>query len=145
MQSPLSPLPKTGPRPKVLVVDDSATRRTLLVRELERRGFEVLECRSGPEALDLLAKLEDAALPGFLLTDVYMPKMTGIELRQTLLEDPRLKSIQVTSFSCADRPDETDHVLKTALRRVESQARATQKDSKAKGAWSTDPPRAPCL
>jgi CheY-like chemotaxis protein len=60
----------------ILVVDDSATKRYLLVSWLTRAGFTVVEAESGSEALATLAG-SDIDL---VLLDVKLPDMSGFEV-----------------------------------------------------------------
>lgn len=60
----------------VLVVDDDARVRSVLVEHVAYAGFRVLEASNGLEALDVLAK-EPVSL---VFTDLRMPTMDGIEL-----------------------------------------------------------------
>lgn len=60
-------------RAKILVVDDSADLRALLVCALAPLG-EVLEAANGREAL----RRVKADKPGLMLLDVTMPKMGGL-------------------------------------------------------------------
>lgn len=68
----------TDPRgaDSVLVVDDDARVRSVLVEHVAYAGFRVLEASNGLEALDVLAK-EPVSL---VFTDLRMPTMDGIEL-----------------------------------------------------------------
>lgn len=61
----------------VLVAEDNADIRRLLVRVLSRDGFRVLSAASGEEALQFLGSHRQVDL---LLTDVVMPGMSGREL-----------------------------------------------------------------
>lgn len=73
----------------VLVVDDDPTTRQTIVRMLEAGGFRVESVSSGPDALARLAR--DAASVDFVLTDVTMPGMTGIDLSYQIREHyPRI-------------------------------------------------------
>ncbi len=63
-------------RPVILVVDDDAAFRELVLDILAGEGYRLLEARTGEEALDLLAG-ESVDL---VLTDQRMPGMDGIEL-----------------------------------------------------------------
>ncbi len=66
----------------VLVVDDSAFQRKKTCRMLERGGFETTEASDGEKALEVVkAKQLD-----FILSDLNMPNMTGIELLRKLQE-----------------------------------------------------------
>ena len=62
----------------VLVVDDETATRQTIARMLEAGGFHVEQASSGAEALDRLATREPDI--DFVLTDVTMPGMTGIDL-----------------------------------------------------------------
>ncbi len=71
-----------GPSRRVLVVDDEAPIRRLLVRLLERRGFDVEEAETGERALEL-AGGNPLAL---VLCDVHLPGVAGKEIYRTLVE-----------------------------------------------------------
>lgn len=60
---------------RVLLVDDEAANRTLLVRQLERAGYEVTEAASGAAALSAV----QAGNFDLVLLDVMMPEMDGLE------------------------------------------------------------------
>ena len=77
----------------IIVVDDDASIRGGLRRQLQILGFNVLDFQS---AEDFLAG-ELPAGDTCLLLDVYMPGMTGIELCQALAESGRqLPTILIT-------------------------------------------------
>jgi len=61
---------------QALVVDDSSTMRKVLKAILTGEGFEVLEAKCGPDALEHLSQNR----PELALFDWNMPEMTGIEL-----------------------------------------------------------------
>ena len=65
---------------RVLVVDDEENIRIVLRTLLKRNGYEVEVASNGEEAL----KLVDTFGPDFVLTDVRMPKMGGLDLLSTL-------------------------------------------------------------
>jgi signal transduction histidine kinase/DNA-binding response OmpR family regulator len=73
--------PPVGPLAikRMLVVDDQFINRTILERQLVPCGIDVALCRSGAEALAVLARD-----PGFdvVLTDHHMPEMDGLALAQ---------------------------------------------------------------
>ncbi len=60
----------------ILVVDDDARVRSVLVEHVAYAGFRVLEASNGQEALDVLGR--DAV--SLVFTDLRMPVMDGIEL-----------------------------------------------------------------
>ena len=67
-------------RPLVLVCDDEASVRALLVRVLERSGCEAIEAASGEEALTVI----DRAAVDAIVSDHHLPAMTGIELYERI-------------------------------------------------------------
>ncbi|WP_035302886.1 response regulator [Actinokineospora inagensis] len=79
---------------RVLVVDDDADVRDLVVRWLREDGHEVLPVDSGPLAL---AAVDSAGLPDLVVLDVAMPGMDGVDLLRQLREiDQRLPAIFLT-------------------------------------------------
>ena len=70
----------------ILIVEDEAAVRELIVRVLKAHGYQVLEARDGPQALQI-SEQHDGPID-LLLTDVIMPHMNGKELHERL-RDPR--------------------------------------------------------
>jgi len=66
----------------VLVVEDEPANRGALVDYLEDEGFQVVEAGDGIEALERLATQS----VDVVLTDLKMPRMTGIELLERIRE-----------------------------------------------------------
>lgn len=65
---------------KILTVEDSKTLRDGICRTLRSAGYEVIEAENGRDAL---SKLNCDAVD-FILTDLNMPQMNGIEFTQEL-------------------------------------------------------------
>lgn len=92
-------------RPVVLVADDNADIRTLLVTRLRTRGFDVTEAADGQAALELaLANPPDVAL-----LDWVMPGIQGHELCVKLKNDPRTESVPIAMLTA--RGEEQDRLL----------------------------------
>jgi two-component system, cell cycle sensor histidine kinase and response regulator CckA len=84
---------------KILVVEDDAPVRDLLVRVLQDAGYLVLGARNGVEALELAAQQAQIDL---LITDLVMRGMNGIEIAQKLSEDrPSLPVLITSSYTLA--------------------------------------------
>jgi CheY-like chemotaxis protein len=64
----------------VLVAEDDDALRTLVVRTLEACGCSTCEARDGGELVDLLDRARDEPhlRPDVLITDVRMPKLSGL-------------------------------------------------------------------
>ena len=62
--------------PKVLVVDDERRIADTLTEILEMAGFQVVTAYDGWEAVEVAIRFR----PDYLLSDVLMPRMNGVEL-----------------------------------------------------------------
>ncbi len=60
----------------VLVVDDSASMRQMVKFTLTENGYIPFEASNGQEGIDKLNSLENCK---FIITDIHMPVMNGIE------------------------------------------------------------------
>ncbi len=85
--------PVVSQKIRVIVVDDEPSYRGALQKTLTLMGeCELLAvCKDGQEALDVC--LTDP--PDVLLTDVNMPRMTGIELTRKLLQKEKLVKVVI--------------------------------------------------
>lgn len=69
---------------RILLVEDSPSSRDWLTHLLRSYGAEVIAVGSGPEALAQLSRDEVAAGVDLVLTDITLPRMSGIELASRL-------------------------------------------------------------
>ena len=81
----------------ILVVEDDASCRDLLVRTLQRGGHESVPAANGWEALLAL----DAAEIDLILLDLMMPGMDGRAFRERQRSAPELAAIPVVMMSAA--------------------------------------------
>jgi CheY-like chemotaxis protein len=73
----------------VLVVDDSISARSSMVRILENSGFETMTALDGFDALLVI----EEKTPDILVIDLEMPRMNGLELANRIKADSNLKYI----------------------------------------------------
>jgi two-component system response regulator AtoC len=115
---------------RVLVVDDEENLRVVLRALLRRHGYEVETAANGDEALSLV----DAFGPDFVLTDVRMPKMGGLDLLATLKAkgndatvivmsaygnmDMAIEAMKSGAYDYVQKPFKPDEVV-LALRKAE--------------------------
>lgn len=87
----------SGSETVLLVEDDPSVRR--LVREiLANKGYDVLEAPSGEEALEICDR--HTGTIDLLLTDLVMPKMSGIELTDRVATvHPEAKPLVMTGYT----------------------------------------------
>lgn len=80
----------------ILVVDDSAAMRSLLVSTLETLGtISIVQAPNGFEALRMLPR-EQVDL---ILTDINMPDINGLELLSFIRSNPMYKNVPVVVIS----------------------------------------------
>ena len=76
-------------RPKILLVDDAQVMIILIKYHLENAGYELYTAENGVEALRICEEIT----PDLIISDVMMPLMDGLEFRQRVMQDERLKNI----------------------------------------------------
>ena len=76
---------------RILLVDDSQTACDLLAARLVERGYEVTQATNGVKA----AELAQAAPPDYVLTDLWMPGISGVQLCRLLRAEPRTAHVPV--------------------------------------------------
>lgn len=86
----------------ILVVEDDAGTRTLLLRFLQENGYHATGACNGMEMWDVLRRLP----VDLVLLDVMLPGTTGLDLCRTIRRDSAVPIIMVTA-----RGTETDRVL----------------------------------
>ena len=82
---------------RVLVVDDEPSIRKYLQTLLEVDGYAVTAVASGPEALE---SVQQGARPHFIILDVLMQEMDGLETLRRLMQVDR--TLNVIMLSCSN-------------------------------------------
>ncbi|MEB3192271.1 MAG: hybrid sensor histidine kinase/response regulator [Snowella sp.] len=77
----------------ILVIDDSITVRRTLQRILTRSGYEIIQCRDGKEAWELLNRQNEGI--DLAICDLEMPNMDGFSLLQLIRHHAVWKSLPV--------------------------------------------------
>ncbi|HLK36009.1 MAG TPA: response regulator [Polyangiaceae bacterium] len=97
------PTPSATPSedaPVVVVVDDDAAIRTMLVKALGST-YTVYEARDGQEAFGILSLIPP---PSAIVCDVMMPKLDGLGLMKLLRKDQVLRRVPVLLLTAKDSP-----------------------------------------
>jgi class 3 adenylate cyclase len=89
---------------RVLVADDSAVNRKLLVQLLSRLGLQSIEVEDGAAALAVL-QAEGPAGIDVVLLDVVMPGLDGYETLAAIKDDETLRDLPVIMVSGVDELD----------------------------------------
>ena len=87
--------------PRVLLVDDTPSNLVALVAVLQPIGAELVEARSGQEALDLVAENWFAAI----LIDVQMPAMDGFETAARIRATERGREVPILFLTAIHRDE----------------------------------------
>jgi two-component system cell cycle sensor histidine kinase/response regulator CckA len=115
--------PAQPDQPVVLVADDDIAIRNIVRFTLEKAGYFVLTAGDGEQALDLSREFHGTI--HVLVSDMAMPKLDGISLRnQILSERPTLKVLLMSGS--ADQPFEGVAFLPKPFEPVELGQRVQQ-------------------
>ena len=99
----------------ILVVDDNATNRRILERQLQRWGAVPVLAASGHEALELLT---GAAQPfGLIITDCHMPEMDGFQFTVELQNRWTCYGNRVLMLSSANSSGDAAHCQRIGVTR----------------------------
>jgi two-component system, OmpR family, alkaline phosphatase synthesis response regulator PhoP len=96
---------------QILIVEDERSLREALKKRLITAGFEVSTATNGEDGLNVALDIK----PDLIILDLYMPKMTGIELLEKLRDDKWGLNANVIVLS---NESETKDVLQTLQYRV---------------------------
>src|SRR5688572_12801564 len=83
------------PSPTVLVVEDDPVILRLLEVNFELEGFGVVLAHDGAEGIEMARSHR----PDVIISDIMMPRTSGLELLTTLKGDPATKEIPIILLS----------------------------------------------
>jgi diguanylate cyclase (GGDEF)-like protein len=92
---------KTGPKTRLLIVDDISDNRTILTRRFQRRGFDVVEADNGLTAIELI----DRESFDLVLLDVMMPGIDGIETLKRIRAQKSASALPVIMVTAKSESD----------------------------------------
>ena len=96
---------------RLLIVDDNDDSRDILALILGMNGFETIQARDGLEALEQAR----AQQPSLIVTDIFMPRLDGIDFTRQLQADPALASIPVIAQTAYINAIDTQRELFAAV------------------------------
>ncbi len=79
----------------VLVVEDNELNMKLFHDLLEANGYNIVQTRSGLEAIDLAREHH----PDLILMDIQLPEVSGLEVTKWIKEDDDLRAIPVIAVT----------------------------------------------
>jgi len=90
---------------RILIVDDNATNREILTRQLLSWGMIPCAINSGPEALSWLCRGEQFDLA---ILDMQMPEMDGLSLAAEIHKQPQCQKLPLVMLTSLGRLQRTD-------------------------------------
>jgi signal transduction histidine kinase/DNA-binding response OmpR family regulator len=99
---------------QVLIVDDEAEAREMLVRTMERQGWTTAIAEDGRAALDVVA----AQKPDLILLDLMMPRMDGFEFVAELRKRRDQRSIPIIVITAKTLTNEDRQLLQGHVQKV---------------------------
>lgn len=95
---PVGQVDSTGDGKTILVVEDSATTRKIIVMTLLQRGYRIIEAVDGLEALSRLSEVR----PDLVLLDIILPKMNGYEILSIVKNKREFRNLPVVMLTSRD-------------------------------------------
>ncbi len=99
---------------RILVVDDNASHREMLVLQLKHLHLNIVASDSGPAALASLTQAAKAKRPiQIVILDRQMPQMDGLMLGRAIKSDPLLQDTQLimmTTMAMIDQEDVLEEI-----------------------------------
>ena len=99
----------------ILIADDDAGHARLIEKNLSRAGLanKILRFEDGQQILDFLFERGDGPKRSseaayFILLDIRMPKVDGVEVLRQLKADSELRKIPVSMLTTTDDPREVE-------------------------------------
>ena len=80
---------------KILLVEDNEMNRDMLLRRLERKGFEVIIAVDGQQGIDMAV----SESPALILMDLSLPIIDGWEATRLIKADPATQAIPVIALT----------------------------------------------
>ncbi|MCE3230662.1 MAG: transcriptional regulator [Alphaproteobacteria bacterium] len=88
---------------RILVVDDAALNRELIVSYLESGGFKNLE--TAEDGNDALEKIE-SFFPDIMILDLMMPGMDGIQVIKSVRNNPKIRHLPIIVQTALSEPEQ---------------------------------------
>lgn len=92
---------------KILLVEDNEMNRDMLMRRLERRGFEVVYAVDGAEGVDMAVSQQ----PDVILMDINLPIFDGWEATRRIKQNDATRHIPVIALTAHAMSSDRDKAL----------------------------------
>ena len=89
---------------KILLVEDDSNLREIYGARLEAEGFQILSANDGEEALAIAVREH----PDLIITDIMMPKMSGIDMLDILRSTAETKNTKVIVMTALSQEEDRE-------------------------------------
>ncbi len=96
---------------KILTVEDAPNIRKLIVYNLKRAGYEVIEAEDGKAAVRVLQQF----VPDLIILDIRMPEMDGFALLELMRKYPKAAAIPVIMLTALSTAADLDRALQLGV------------------------------
>lgn len=96
---------------KILVVEDHRDSREILRIQIEHLGYEVIEAKSGEEAIERTL----AESPDLIIMDLGLPGINGIEATVVLKQNSKTSQIPIIAHSAWREENRQAEALKAGM------------------------------
>lgn len=86
---------------KILVVEDHPHSREILVLQLGRMGYDVMEAADGEEAVNKAL----AESPDLIIMDLWLPRMNGFQATVKMKKNSQTAHIPVVAYTAPEHKD----------------------------------------
>ena len=100
--------------PMILLADDEAHITCVVGQKLRTAGFEVTTARDGEEAFELACKVR----PAVIVTDLQMPRLSGLELALRLKRTPQTAQTPLLMLTARGYIMDQDAIKQTNIRQI---------------------------
>jgi PAS domain S-box-containing protein len=91
----------------IVVADDIEINRKFIKDALKNTALTVLEASDGESAFDLIVDI----VPDLIISDIYMPGLTGFDLLSKIRENQSLKHIPVIAYTAAAMKEQQEKIF----------------------------------
>jgi len=97
---------------KIFILDDDPEELAMIKEFVEKKGIDQISYFEEPEKLLLyLECLQDHELPNIIVSDLNMPRFTGVELIGVIRNNSRFNHIPIIIYSTSSFADDIDACL----------------------------------
>ncbi|MGI5827928.1 MAG: response regulator [Patescibacteria group bacterium] len=97
---------------KILIVEDDPLLVRMYQTKFIKEGYEVLTAGDGMQGLDIAQNQK----PDFVIMDVMMPRLSGLELLEELRKNTETKNLPVIMLSNLSQPEQREKALQLGVK-----------------------------